>query len=97
MSSLPLPIQLVMHGRMLTDVYIEARLMRDWWTGCGRLGIRGLLSEISVSWNREQTDSLAQVITEAGPRYHFYMQRTRFGRVLLRSGSERPTGRRPSA
>ncbi len=38
-------------------------------TMSGRLGIWGLLSELSVPWNREQTDSLAQGITEAGPRY----------------------------
>ena len=38
-------------------------------TRSGRLGIRGLRSELSVPWNREQTDSLAQVFIEAGPRY----------------------------
>ena len=28
-----------------------------------------MLTELSIPWNREQTDSLTQVITEAGPRY----------------------------
>jgi len=37
----------------------------------GRLGIWGQLSELSVPWNREQTDSLTQGIIEAGPRYLF--------------------------
>ncbi len=33
--------------------------------------MRGLLSELSIPWNREQTDSLTQGIIEAGPRYLF--------------------------
>ena len=31
------------------------------------------LNEQSIPWNREQTDSLTQVITEAGPRYQINM------------------------
>ena len=30
-----------------------------------------MLTELSIPWNSAQTDSLAQVIREAGPRYHF--------------------------
>ena len=40
-----------------------------------------LLSELSVSWNREQTDSPAQVITEAGPRFNHAQAPGRAGRV----------------
>jgi len=55
---------------MLTKLYIEALLVvGSLPTRFGWLGIRGLLSELSIPWNREQTDSLTQVITEAGPRY----------------------------
>ena len=43
--------------------------MNDWLTKYGRLGIRGRRSELSVPWNRQQADSLAQVFIEAGPRY----------------------------
>ncbi len=42
--------------------------------------MRGLLSELSFPWNREQTDSLTQGIIEAGPRYQdlaVFMQPTR--------------------
>ena len=44
-------------------------LARNWLIRFGRLGMRGLLSELSIPWNREQTDSLTQGIIEAGPRY----------------------------
>ncbi len=44
-------------------------LMGSLPTRFGWLGIRGLLSELSIPWNREQTDSLTQGIIEAGPRY----------------------------
>ena len=30
----------------------------------------GVLSDQSIQWNREQTDRMSQVITEACPRYH---------------------------
>jgi len=32
-------------------------------------GIKGLRSELSAPWNRQQADSLAQVFIEAGPRF----------------------------
>jgi len=44
-------------------------VIRNWLIWFGRLGMRGLLSELSIPWNREQTDSLTQGIIEAGPRY----------------------------
>ena len=48
--------------------------MRMPLTMSGRLGIWGLLSELLVPWNREQTDSLTQGINEAGPRYHLSLR-----------------------
>ena len=39
-------------------------------SGCA---IAYLLSELSIPWNREQTDRMMQVITEAGPRYQINM------------------------
>ncbi len=50
-------------------------LMGSLPTRFGWLGIRGLLSELSIPWNREQTDSLTQGIIEAGPRYQFLLDR----------------------
>ncbi len=51
-------------------------------TRSGRLGIRGLRSELSVPWNREQTDSLAQVFIEAGPRYQNEKSRSHRDRLF---------------
>lgn len=49
-----------------------------------------LLGEPSVPWNREKTDSLAQVITEARPRYHLYIQMILLALALQGLAGEQP-------
>ncbi len=55
------------------STFQHCSLMRNWLIWFGRLGMRGLLSEQSIPWDREQTDSLTQGIIEAGPRYHLIL------------------------
>ena len=53
-------------------------------------GMSCLLGEPSVPWNREKTDSLAQVITEARPRYHLYIQMILLALALQGLAGEQP-------
>ena len=56
---------------MFTEIYIADLLVNvDLADQVWGAWDEGLLSEPSIPWNREQTDSLTQVITEACPRYH---------------------------